>query len=318
MDCRRQAQNFLIGSLLLFTTGAAIALVANTALRAARWLPTDRQSHALAYEPRECLLINPDQKTARAIAIGRAAFQTPLLLGGQAARAGLSCNSCHRNGRDNPDFMFAGLSGSPGTADVTSSLMSSHRSDGVFNPVVIPDLSGPASLQKISRDKNNAALEAFIHGLVVEEFDGPQPSKLTINSLATYIRMLSATACPTASEQKIRLANYLVDVRNAMQAAQFALDANDTATARLMLASSRSSLGMIYERYAAPSLANDRQLLKDADLELAAIQYAIEADAEGLPLRIIAWQTKMPRWSTPLERNENLSLFNADRLNKKP
>ena len=32
----------------------------------------------------------------------------PLLLGGQAARAGVACESCHRNGRTNPDFDFPG------------------------------------------------------------------------------------------------------------------------------------------------------------------------------------------------------------------
>ncbi|MGF7473737.1 hypothetical protein WFJ45_23635, partial [Salmonella enterica subsp. enterica serovar Minnesota] len=70
--------------------------------------------------------------------IGRAAFNSPLLLGGQAARAGLSCASCHRNGRGNPDFHFPGISGAPGTADVTASLLSSHRGDGQFNPKPIP------------------------------------------------------------------------------------------------------------------------------------------------------------------------------------
>ena len=317
MDRRRQAKIFLIGS-TLFATGSVLALVANLPLHAARWLPADRQASALAYEPVECLLPGSDDKQARSIAIGRAAFRTPLLLGGQAARAGLSCNSCHRNGRGNPDFMFPGLSGLPGTADVTSSLMSSHRGDGVVNPAIIPDLAGPEHMRKISRDQSNQALEKFIRGLIVEEFDGAEPSKMTMAGLANYVRMLSPMACAETSEQKVRLQSQFSDVRGAMQAAQFALDDNDRATARLMIASARSSLGMINERYASDNLAGDRRLLQNADQELAAIQSAIDLEADDISLKIITWQTKMPRWSKTIEQHESLSLFNPDHLTSKP
>ena len=163
-------------------------------MRAARWLPPERQAHRLAYEPTECLAPAADARALRRIAIGRAAFRTPLLLGGQAARAGLSCDSCHRNGRGNPDFRFPGLSGAPGTADVTSSLMSSHRGDGRSNPTLIPDLSGPAHALKVSRDPSARALEAFIRGLIVEEFDGPEPTAMTLDGLAGYVRALSPGA----------------------------------------------------------------------------------------------------------------------------
>jgi hypothetical protein len=316
MDCRRQTKSFLIGSVIVaasFTT--LLVLAANTpALRAARWLPVDRQTHALGYQPGECLLDISDQKTARSISIGRAAFRTPLLLGGQAARAGLSCNSCHRNGRGNPDFMFSGLSGEPGTADVTSSLMSSHRGDGINNPTLIPDLSGPTQGLKISRDKDNQALEKFIRGLIIEEFDGAEPSKMTVDGLASYVRALSPTACEIPTEQKIRLTHYLSDARSAMQAAQIALDAHDPATTRLMIASARSALGMIHERYAAENLSNDRQLLQTADLELAAIQHALDAGEDDISMRIATWQATMPRWTSVLEYDENLSLFNSEHI----
>lgn len=312
MDYCRQTKGFLIGGVLLVASSASIALATNLPLRAARWLPADRQSHALAYEPSECLEKNSGEKNSRSVAIGRAAFRTPLLLGGQAARAGLSCNSCHRNGRGNPDFLFSGLSGSPGTADVTSSLMSSHRGDGIANPTIIPDLAGPALTLKISRDDNHQALEKFIRGLIVEEFDGPEPSKMTIDGLAAYVRMLSPAACKFPFEQKVQLANHLADARRAVQAAQFALDANDPHTSRLMLASARTELGMINERYAAAELDHDRQLLQNADLELAAIQRAIDRGADDIPLRMSVWLGTMPRWATILERDEARSLFNDD------
>jgi hypothetical protein len=99
-----------------------------------------------------------------------------------------------------------------------------------------------------------------------------------------------------------------------MQATQFALDAHDRATARLMLASARSALGMIDERYAATALIRDRDLLRVADLELAAIQAAVDAGNSDVTLRIAAWLSKMPRWVAPLERDEPLSLFNVETI----
>ena len=318
MGRRRQTALVLTG-VAIAIAGIAVAGVAmRSPLRAARWLPADRQAHALAYEPTECVLPTADPDLARQIAIGRAAFRTPLLLGGQGARAGLSCNSCHRSGRGNPDFQFPGLSGTPGTADVTSSLMSSHRGDGIDNPKPIPDLSGPKDKLKVSRDPADRKLETFIHGLIVEEFDGPEPTAMTLDGLAQYVRALSPGGCPTAPEQRIRLAGYLSDARAAMEAAQSALDAHDRATARLMLASARSALGMIDERYAAPSLARDRELLLDADLELAAIQDAVDTGKPDVTLRIAAWLAKMPRWVAPLERDESLSLFNSETASINP
>ena len=314
MDCRRQARRVLTGAALAVAALACAASSAPSPLRAARWLPPDRQAHALSQEPTECLAVSADASVARRVAIGRAAFRTPLLLGGQAARAGLSCNSCHRNGRGNPDLQFPGLSGAPGTADVTSSLMSTRRGDGKVNPTRIPDLSGPPQLLKISRDPAGRALETFLHGLIVEEFDGPEPSALTLDSLAQYVRALGLSNCPASAEQPIRLAGLLADARQAAQAAQFALDAQDRGAARLMLASARSALGAIDERYAAANLAPDRAALLAADRELAGIQDAIDAGRIDGPLRIAAWLAKVPRWAAILERDEALSLFNGTRL----
>lgn len=314
MDRRSQTKRFLIGAVCATASLVLAAAAVESPLRAARWLPADRQPHVLAHEPTECLLPPSNPQAARGVAIGRAAFRTPLLLGGQAARTGLSCDSCHRNGRGNPDFQFPGLSGAPGTADVTSSLMSSHRGDGRSNPTTIPDLSGPTHALKVSRHPADRALETFIRGLIVEEFDGPEPAPMTLDGLAHYVRALSPRGCPPHAEQRTRLAGYLADARAAAQAAQYALDARDPATARLMLASARSALGMIDERYAAPALARDRQLLREADLELAAIQNAVDANKADTALRVTAWLSKVSRWAPQLERDEPLSLFDPRRL----
>ena len=93
------------------------------------------------------------------------------------------------------DFHFPGISGAPGTADVTASLMSSHRGDGIFNPRPIPDLAGDPARLKVSRDPRREDLKRFIHGLVTQEFDGPEPSAAVLDGLTNYVRSLSARAC---------------------------------------------------------------------------------------------------------------------------
>ena len=134
-----------------------------------RWVPADADpQRAFATAPAECLRPPRERAAALSVEVGRAAFGTPVLLGGQAARAGLSCESCHRAGRGNPDFQFPGASGAPGTADVTLSLFSSHRGNGVHDPKAIPDLSGPRDRLKVAPGD----LPKFIRGLIVEEF-GP-------------------------------------------------------------------------------------------------------------------------------------------------
>ena len=123
--------------------GAAAAQVAPFPLRAAKWLSPKDAVAALVEQPSECFALPADPEFAWQAEVGRAVFRSPVLLGGQAAKAGVSCDTCHKNGRRNAELVFPGLSGDPGTADVTSSLMSTHRGDGVFNPRPIPDLAGP-------------------------------------------------------------------------------------------------------------------------------------------------------------------------------
>ena len=88
---------------------------------------------ALGSVPTECLKPAPDPATALRIEVGRAAFRTPVLLGGQAARAGVNCETCHRDGRANPDFLFPGISDTPGTVDVTNARKSvtAEQTEGI-------------------------------------------------------------------------------------------------------------------------------------------------------------------------------------------
>lgn len=146
-------------------------------------------AQALATEPQRCVTPGPDQ-----IRQGELLFNSPFLLGGQAAKAGVSCASCHENGRANPDFFFAGLSGDPGTADTTHGFFGPARDDGVFNPVTIPDLASPDGHQLVDRD-DTAALSDFLERQIVEEFEGDRPGADIIAALSAYLRALDARAC---------------------------------------------------------------------------------------------------------------------------
>jgi hypothetical protein len=285
----------------LLLAGAADA--PRVPIREARWLAPQALYQGLAREPAECLVEPRDPAERRAVAIGRAAFRTPLLLGGQAARAGMSCATCHRNGRGNPAFLFPGLSGAPGTADVTSSLMSSHRGDHIVNPKPIPDLGGPRALLKVSRDPADPALAHFIHGLVTEEFDGPEPSPEVLAGLATYVRALRPEGC-RGPDRPIRLGERLDEVDEAVALARGATGE----TRRLLLAAARSTLGAIDERFRALGLERDRAALRAADGALRSIRLG--------EVGFGPWDRLWPGQRALLLRDESRSLFSPSLLRK--
>ena len=307
MDRQRSRAPALTGAaaFLLLVAGDVAAA---PPLRDARWLAPGVPIATLARQPSSCLVMPRDEKAARAVTIGRVAFRTPLLLGGQAARVGLSCASCHRNGRGNPNFFFPGLSGAPGTADVTTSLLSSHRGDGIANPKPIPDLAAPERKRIITRDPKGRELENFIHGVIVEEFDGREPPPLVLHGLSAYVRAISPRSCGYG--EKLSLGAHLGDADAALGAAAYAWSRGDRATARLMVAGARTALGLIDERYAPPALGISRRAIRDADIGLAAIQRGIDNGASNLPIRIAAWRIEMGSRSKALARDAALSLYN--------
>jgi hypothetical protein len=300
MDPGRALARFLSAIALALLLGAT-ADGLDLPIREARWLAPGSVYAGLTREPRECFARPADAAERRRAEIGRVAFRTPLLLGGQAARAGLSCASCHRNGRGNPDFLFPGLSGEPGTADVTASLMSSHRGDGRFNPKPIPDLGGPRAALKVSQDRRERKLEAFIRGLVAEEFDGPEPSPEVIDGLAAYVRALRPEACGRG-ERRVSLASRLA---LAGEAADLAA-AEQGETRRLLIAAARSQLGAIDERFTVPGGEAARAVLREADRELRALRSG-KSDMS-------VWRSRWPGWKRRLLRLERVSLFDARRL----
>ncbi|HEY2710124.1 MAG TPA: hypothetical protein VGI95_18930 [Caulobacteraceae bacterium] len=310
------------GRLIALVVGAASAGVLAAAapasappLRAMRWLaPGVSPAQALTRRPTECLTTPKDAESAYLVELGRAAFRTPLLLGGQAARAGIDCETCHRGGRTNPDFDFPGISGAPGTADVTTSVLSSHRGDGIDNPKPIPNLSGPKAALKVSQDPSSGALETFIDGIVTQEFDGNAPPSAVLHGLAAYVRQLSPGACPKAPSEPMTAGGALDDVVRAVRAALAALGRGDGASAALMIEAARSQLGDIDERFSVPGLAAERQLLARAAADLG----AAEADARRAPATASAdltvWLARAPQWRAAVVAAGSRSLYRPERL----
>ena len=304
---RRQGPARLLG-LALLLLGATDA--PQLPIRDARWLKSPDLVADLTTLPAECLAWPMDEAERRSAAVGRELFRSPLMLGGQAARAGLSCSSCHRNGRTNPHFHFPGISGDPGTADVTASIMSSHRGDGIFNPKPIPDLGGDPAKLKISRDPAKKDLSNFIHGLVTQEFDGAEPSPAALESIVAYVRALNPGACPKEASVAITLDGKITDVEWAVSLAHKAYTDNDPATGRDLLAAARSTLGAIDERYQLPGLEGSRSELATASATLFGIQQNPTA------LGWEQWQHDWPAHKRALRATEPRSLFNPAVLRK--
>ncbi len=264
-----------------------------------RWLaPGEDVAAVLTHRRVECLTVPADPPAAYRVELGRAAFRTPLLLGAARRRAPVSiARPAIRMAGPTRTFTFPGISGAPGTADVTSSLFSSHRGDDIFNPVPIPDLGGPKAALKVSQDPRSGALEHFIHGLVTEEFDGAEPPPAVLAGLAAYVRALDPSACPTPAVERVRAAQAVADTRRAVRAAAAALAQGDRASALLMIGSARTQLGLLAERYPglALSQAPDEIALASHDLSAAADD-ARRADPT-VPPRLTAWLARSRNWA---------------------
>lgn len=315
MDRRRpRAQDLALFALVLLFA-AAFTEGGGGPLRAQRWLAAGTDPvRALSQEPAECLALPPAPDARLSVEIGRAAFRSPTVLGGQAARAGLSCEACHRGGRTNPDFVFPGVSGPPGTADVTASLFSTHRGDDIFNPRPIPDLGGPKSRLKVSQAPQARTLESFIHGLVTEEFDGAEPPPAVLQGLADYVRALSPDACPRPETRAVSLDGLMADTRRAADAAEALAVRGDRPAAVVMVQAARARLFLVDERYAAPALKPERDRLRAADHALAEIAEALRRDAPDARARLTRWRDETRPLERALARQAPRSLFDPRRL----
>ncbi len=276
-----------------------------------RWTAPGAELEAMSSQPATCLADNPQATTL--VRTGEALFNTPTLLGGQAAKAGLNCASCHVNGRDNPHFALAGVSDRPGTADVTNSFFSAARGNGRFDPVLIPDLAAPG---KIARDPSAKALEPFIRTLIVEEFGGHEPSAATLDALAAYVRAVGS--CPEGKQMRVprKLEDQLTLIQSAVMGAVEMQARGDRQTSQLLIAAARHQLGLLSERYAGPGLKRERAELLKASRRLQDLA-AIPATSPELAKQAANWLIGFDKnVGQRLVGNEAASLYDPKQLAK--
>ena len=297
MDRRVPPLRFLIAAAVLAGAGGAAGAVVEGTLQALVWIAPGHEAAALTRQPATCL---GEAEADPAVVAGRALFNAPQLLGGQASRAGISCASCHSSGRRNPHFQLAGISASPGTADVSTSFFSTARANARFDPKPIPDLALPG---RISHDRQSRALEDFLHGLIVEEFSGRPPGDAALGDLAAYVRAVKA--CPGADEEPVRMAPRIGLFRDSIIAAARAADSGDDPTAARLTAAARWHLGLIDERLVGSRNAKARKALLGTSRRLQVI-----GDRAIAPEALLAELTRFDRQTEPsLLRAEKSSLY---------
>ncbi|NDH64713.1 MAG: hypothetical protein EBY18_24380, partial [Alphaproteobacteria bacterium] len=145
---------------------AALALLlslpaaAQNLLKQSEWLPPGAAvAGDLLHRPVEALEGGVNQNFY--VEFGRLAFRSPEILGGNARRAGISCNACHSNGHVNTRFFVPGVSGKSGTVDVTNKLWNLRGEDGLHNPIAIPTLRDVGRKPRLGRDARSASVHEF-------------------------------------------------------------------------------------------------------------------------------------------------------------
>ncbi len=295
---------------MLFGAIGAAAVIAAPAqlIESLRWTAPGQEIAALSKRPSTCLSFKPDEQAD--VRAGLALFNSPALLGGQAAKAGLSCASCHANGRGNPHFLLPSLSDKAGTADVTNSFFGPARGNGVNDPVPIPDLAMPG---KISRQQADPALIHFTRNLIVDEFSGKQPSAAMLNSLAAYMRAIQSCAGGKGVNQDRGLEDQLAIIDAALDGANMMHRIGDHAAASVLISGARHQLGLIHERYAAARFKQERLLLLNASKRLQAI--ANVSDQRKLPKLLQIWRQDFDRKLTRrLKAGETQSLYDGKQI----
>ncbi len=273
-------------------------------LREQAWMaPGDRLAHDLTHAPQACVTEQTSQTE-----IGRALFRSPAMLGGPAARIGLSCHACHTNGRDNTRFLLPELTDRPGEADVTSEWSSAVRGDGVFNPVDIPDLAGVGRRSAFGRVRD-PSLENFVRGVVVEEFQGPEPPAQAIAALLAYLRTLAAPCASDAT--RVTLATAARDVRRAVDAAEAA----DAPTARLVLLAAQDAMGRIVERLPGRRFARERRSFETLSRELGAMRAGQDVHA-AIEAALPGWRARFDAQIRRVARRERRTYFNEATLQR--
>ncbi len=153
-----------------------------------KWLPPgSRIETTLAEHPARAII--SEQRGGRPgylARLGELVFRSPLALGRDAARRGISCAACHANGAANTSFTVPGASDQPGNVDLTHMAFHFREDDGSFNPVNIPSLRGVRWTAPYGHDGRFPTLRAFSHNVITREFGGPPLDDWLMDALVAW------------------------------------------------------------------------------------------------------------------------------------
>lgn len=280
-----------------------------------KWIePASDPVTVLTERPRECSDPSDDAQLSHAIKLGRVAFRSPFLLGGVAARVGLRCDSCHPNGHANASFRIPGVSSAPGTVDVTGSVFSHARDDGIFNPVPIPSLVGVANRALFGSVVPMDDLSKFIDAVVVDEFDGDPPPATVAAGLLAYLGSLKPAACPSPGLNRLTWNAEAADLRENLEIVIGALDQNDFEGADFALRSLRAHLGRAYRRF--PDSVVEREGLVELSRSLGSVRSGLSRASEdaGIRMKLESLADRLDEWVGKLSERTGESYYDPERL----
>ena len=248
------------------------------------------------------------------VELGRIAFRSPALLGGVAARQGLSCQTCHPAGRANEAFFLAGLSESPGSVDTTTSVFSKKLGDGVFNPVRIPSLEGAVASAPYGHDGREPSLDAFIHMVAVDEFAGPAPSPRVLAAVLAYVSGIEPFP-KGAARVPLTVASDCGELAREADVLDALLEGLDGEAADFVVFAMRHQIGRMHERFPGAKLADARAALEALSLSLREVRNLIDgARLDEAGAKLAAWRGRLQAARTTLAAGEEASLYNPVRL----
>jgi hypothetical protein len=289
------------------------------ALDELKWLEPGADATAfLTTAPAECLAMPEALESAGQVRLGRIAFRSPVLLGGIAGRVGLSCDSCHRNGHGNPHFFVVGVSGAPGTADVTGSVFSTTRDDHVNNPVEIPSLVDAAAHPPFGTVVPAKDLSTFLHHAIIDEFQGQTPPRRVLDGLADYLRLLERSACPGKGASAVSKITFEADARRLLEMMDTLSEVvahADVATSDFVLLSLRSALGRVYHRF--PAAISERDALIQASRSLSRLRPLFpETDPARMRSEVAIERARLEKALDGLRPKETRSFYDASVLSR--
>jgi mono/diheme cytochrome c family protein len=165
-------------------------LEANPQLEVTPWLPPGSDLNDQDPLPRLVLNFEEqgiDERDLFLVAFGDMVFDSPEVFGEPARSLGLACSTCHNHNDINQRFFIPGISPQPGTVDVDGSFFNSRFNDYRHDALDIPSLRGIRFTGPYGRDGRFASLRDFTRNVIVNEFNGQEPSPLVLDALVAYM-----------------------------------------------------------------------------------------------------------------------------------